>query len=171
MNGLGSNTFIPSTVCVHPDTPHRRPCTSRSSRINEPSGAANLPVAIQHARGNDVRWRYPCMKASANVPSDPVDARICIMTLMDAPSGVGQLRSMSCMSGFLEPCTPHRALATCPLSFSFQRSTVLNEITCCCSCYPIVAASCGMTVTVWSPSTPFHSVSEVLQNVSLSFSF
>ena len=52
----------------------------------------------------------PCMNAfspSANVPSDVVDARICRVMLMDDSSGVGQLRSISWMSGSLKPCTHH----------------------------------------------------------------
>ena len=76
----------------------------------------------------------PCMNAfspSANVPSDVVDARICSVMLMDDSSGVGQLRSIWWMSGFLKPCTHHLALALAlyPVSVSFQRRTRREEIT------------------------------------------
>ena len=61
--------------------------------------------------------------------SDVVDARICSVMLMDDSSGVGQLRSFSCMSGSLNPCTHHLALALYPVSVSFQRRTRREEIT------------------------------------------
>ena len=46
----------------------------------------------------------PCMNAfspSANVSSEAIDARICSVILMDDSSGVGQLRSISWISGSL----------------------------------------------------------------------
>ena len=58
---------------------------------------------------------------SANVPSEVVDACICSVMLMDDSSSVGQLRSISWMSGSLNPCTHHLALALYPVSVSFQR--------------------------------------------------
>ena len=48
--------------------------------------------------------------------------------LMDG-SGVGQLRSISCMSGSLNPCTHHLAWALYPVSVSFQCRTRREEIT------------------------------------------
>ena len=71
----------------------------------------------------------PCMKAfspSATVPSERAEARIRIMMFVDATSGVGQLHSISSMSGSLNPCTHHRAFAMCPLHVSFQRTTSLR---------------------------------------------
>ena len=68
----------------------------------------------------------PCMNAcspSAKVPSDVVDARSCSVTLMNDSSGVGQPRSISCVSGSLNPCTHHLASALYPVSVSFQRRT------------------------------------------------
>ena len=62
-----------------------------------------------------------------------------------------------------------RTPPTCPLSFSFLEASV-DEMARCSSRCPILAASGGVTVTAWSSSTPFHSVSEILQNGSLPFS-
>ena len=75
---------------------------------------------------------------SANVPSYVVDGRICSVMLMDYSSGVGQLRSILCFSGSLNPCTHHLALALYPVSVSFQRKTRREDITrsrCFFSCH------------------------------------
>ena len=66
----------------------------------------------------------PCMNAffpSANVPSESVDPRMCSVLLLDDNSGVGQLRSISWISGSLKPCKHQLALALYPVSVSFQR--------------------------------------------------
>ena len=110
----------------------------------------------------------PCMNAfspSANVLSDVVDARICSVMLMDDSSGVGQLRSISWMSGSLKPCTHHLALASYPVSVSFQRRTRREEIT-LSLCFSQITSVCAesMMVTALKSSTPCHSVSIVFDN-------
>ena len=100
--------------------PLTSPHTSWSSRINSPSGTPGNPSGGGGAyNGSSRTLGSPCMNAfspSAKVPSDVVDARICSVMLMDDSSGVGQLRSISCMSGSLNPCTHHLALALYPVS-------------------------------------------------------
>ena len=110
----------------------------------------------------------PCMKAfspSANVPSDVVDAWICSVMLMGGSSGVGQLRSISCMSGSLNPCTHHLALALYPVSVSFQRRTRREEST-RSRCFSLITSACveSMMVTALKSSTPCHSVSIAFEN-------
>ena len=63
--------------------------------------------------GSSLTLGSPCMNAfsSAKVPSDVVDARICNVTLIDDKFEVGQLRSISWMSGSLKQCAHHLALA------------------------------------------------------------
>ena len=93
---------------------------------------AALREAGEAYKGSSRTLGSPCMNAfspSANVPSDVVDARICSLMLMDDSSGVGQLRSISWMSGSPKPCTHNLALALYRVSVSFQRRTRREEIT------------------------------------------
>ena len=98
--------------------PLTSPYTSRSHRISAPSGTTGSPSRGGVAySGSSRTLGSPCMNAfspSANVPSDGVDARICSVMLMDDSSGVGQLRSISWISGSLKPCKHHLALALHP---------------------------------------------------------
>ena len=110
----------------------------------------------------------PCINAfspSANVPSDVVDARICSVMLMDDSSGVGELRSISWMSGSLKPCTHHLALALYPVSVSFHKRTSREEIT-LSLCFSLITSACveSMMVTALKSSTPCHSVSIAFEN-------
>ena len=86
--------------------PHTSPYTSRSSRISAPSGTPGSPSGGGVAySGSSRTLGSPCMNAfspSAKVPSDVVDARFCSVMLTDDSSGVGQLRSISWMSGSLK---------------------------------------------------------------------
>ena len=102
---------------------------------------------------------------SANVPSDVVDARICSVMVMDDSSGVGQLRSISWMSGSLKPCTHHLALALYPVSVSFQRRTRREEIT-RSRCFSLITSACveSTIVTALKSSTPCHLVSTAFEN-------
>ena len=75
-----------------------------------PQGTPDSPSGggVAHS-GSSRTLGSPCMNAfspSANVPSDVVDARICCVMLMDDSPGVGQLRSISWMSGSLEGLVP-----------------------------------------------------------------
>ena len=94
----------------HPD-----PCTSRSKRTNAPSGTPASPTQGGVAySGSSQTLGSPCTYAfspSPQVPSEVVDAKIWSVMLMDDNSGVGQLRSISWMSGSLKPFTHHPALA------------------------------------------------------------
>ena len=87
------------------------------------------------------------LSPSANIPSDVVDARICSVMLMDDSSGVGQLRSISWMSGSWKPCTHHLALALHPVSVSFQRRTKREEIT-RSRCFSLITYVCTETMMV-----------------------
>ena len=114
----------------------------------------------------------PCMNAfspSANVPSDVVDARICSVMLMDDNSGVGRLRSISCMSGSLNPCTHHLALALYPVSVSFQRRKKAKGYH-RSLCFSLITSACteSVMVTALKSSTPCHSVSIAFENCILS---
>ena len=103
----------------------------------------------------------PCMNAfspSAKVPSDVVDARICSVMLMDDSSGVGQLRSISWMSGSLRPCTHHLALALYPVSVSFQRRTRREEIT-LSLCFSLITSACVESMMVTALKSSFRLVS------------
>ena len=149
--------------------PLTSPYTSWSSRINSPSGIAGNPSGSGVAcNGSSRTLGSPCVNAfspSAKVPSDVVDARICSVMLMDDSSGVGQLRSISCMSGSLNPCTHHLALALYPVSVSFQRRTRREEIT-RSRCFSLITSACAgsMMVTALKSSTPCHSVSIAFEN-------
>ena len=88
--------------------PLTSPYTSRSSRISAPSGTPGSPSGARVAyNGSSRTLGSPCVNAfspSAKVPSDVVHVRICSVLLMDDSSGVGQLRSISWVSGSLKPC-------------------------------------------------------------------
>ena len=112
-----------------PTCPLTSPYTSRSSLISAPSGTPGNPSGGGVAySGSSRTLGSPCINAfspSANVPSRVVDAGICSVMLMDDSSGVGQLRSVSWISGSLKPCTHHRAFALYPVSVSFQRRVMM----------------------------------------------
>ena len=133
--------------------PLTSPYTSRSSRISAPSGTPGSPSGGGVAYSGSFRTLgSPGMIAfspSANVPSDVVDARICSVMLMDDSSGVGQLRSISWMSGFLKPCTHHLALALYPVSVSSQRRTRREEIT-HSLCFSLITSACVESMMVKS---------------------
>ena len=83
---------------------------------------------------------------SANVPFDVIDAKICSVMLMDDKSGVGQLRSISWMTGSLKTCTHHLALAG---DHQFKVSLITSACT-----------EFMMVTDLKKKSTPFHSVSK-----------
>ena len=154
----------------HPDMPLTSPHTSRSHRISAPSGTTGSPSGGGVAcSGSSRTLGSPCMNAfspAANVPSDGVDARICSVMLMDDSSGVGQLRSISWISGSLKPCTHHLALALrTQVSVSFQRRTRREEIT-LSLCFSLITSACveSMMVAALKSSTPCHSVSIAFEN-------
>ena len=150
----------------HPDMPLTSPDISRSNRISAPSGTPGNPSGGGVAYSGSFRTLGSrCMNAfspSVNVPSEAVDARICSVMLMDDSSGVGQLRSISWISGSLKPCT-HFALH--PVSVSFQCRTRREEITRSC-CVSLITSACvgPMIVTALKSSTPCHSVSIAFKN-------
>ena len=138
----------------------------RSNRISAPSGTPGNPSGGGVAYSGSFRTLGSrCMSAfspSVNVPSEAVDARIRGVMLMDDSSGVGQLRSISWISGSLKPCT-HFALH--PVSVSFQCRTRREEITRSCGASLITSACVGpMIVTALKSSTPCHSVSIAFKN-------
>ena len=69
------------------------------------------------------------------------------------------------MSGSLNPCTHHLALALYPVSVSFQRRTRREEIT-RSRCFSLITSACAgsMMVTALKSSTPCHSVSIAFEN-------
>ena len=90
----------------------------------------------------------------------------------DDSSGVGQLRSISWMSGSLKPCTHHLALALYPVSVSFQQRTRREEITRSLCVFSLIASACveSIIVTALKSSTPCHSVSIAFENCGCSSS-
>ena len=125
---IGKQFVIAIPTCLLPARTPRGPDGS----VLPPVHLAALREGGEAYKGSSRTLGSPCMNAfspSANVPSDVVDARICSVMLMDDSSGVGQLRSISWMSGSPKPCTHNLALALYRVSVSFQRRTRREEIT------------------------------------------
>ena len=128
---------------------------------------ANSPLAIRQTRVHDVRWRSPRMKAfspSANGPSDPVDAGIGTMMLVGRTTAfnfviVRILETMCVPSGLGAMST----VVFFPSKHQSRRDDTLF--------FSLPDRGCFR----WydrhglEPSTPFHSVSEIFQNVASPF--
>eukprot|EP00959_Pyramimonas_sp_CCMP1952_P305685 6396831-Pyramimonas_sp.AAC.1 len=68
------------------------------------------------------------MNAAVTPPtlaSNLLDHIACVAMRSATNCGVGQLRSISMISGSLKPCATHLALAAAPCSVGFHRSSIL----------------------------------------------
>ena len=145
--------------------PLTSPYTSRSSRISAPSGTPGSPSGGGVAyNGSSRTLGSPCMNAfspSAKVRSDEVDAKICSVVLMDDSSGVGQLRSISWVSGSSKTMHAPSGLGLLPQClFPSSEGQGEREIT-LSLCFSLISSARveSMIVTALISSTPCHSVS------------